>query len=87
MAVNVARRYGGAMTQTTPANDGYNIDTPEGARRYVADWAPRLLGKTATYVQTNQDRLIHFRTMSDDDAIWVAHQLKAMEEEAHERRS
>jgi hypothetical protein len=57
----------------------YNIDDPEQARRYVADFAPRLLGKEATYVRTNAARLIHFKTMSDDDACWVASQLWDME--------
>lgn len=65
------------MNQTTTIT--YDIDNPEEARRYVADFAPRLLGKEATYVRTNTARLIHFRTMSDDDACWVARQFWAME--------
>lgn len=55
---------------------------PEQARKYVAEWAPRLLGKTATYIVTSSNRLIHFATMSDEDAMWVAGQLRAMEQEA-----
>jgi hypothetical protein len=51
----------------------------EQARKYVSEWAPRLLGKEATYVTTSNNRLIHFSTMSDDDAIWVATQLRSME--------
>jgi hypothetical protein len=58
----------------------YDIDDPAQARSYVADFAPRLLGKDATYVRTTTSRLIHFRTMSDDDACWVARQLWAMEQ-------
>lgn len=64
----------------TPETKTYDIDDPAQARAYVDEWAPRLLGKTATYVTTSGDRLIHFRTMSDDDACWVARQLWAMEQ-------
>lgn len=56
----------------------YDIDDPADARAYVTTFAPRLLGKKATYVQTNQ-RTIHFATMIDGDACWVARQLWAME--------
>ena len=71
-------------TQTTPANDMADLNDPVQARLYVKEWAPRLLGKgkTAAYVQTSGDRLIHFKTMSDEDAIWVARQLKRMEDDA-----
>jgi hypothetical protein len=65
-----------------PETKTYDIDDPAQARAYVADFAPRLLGKEATYVTTSGDRLIHFRTMSDDDACWVARQLWAMEQRA-----
>jgi hypothetical protein len=58
----------------------YDIDDPAQARSYVADFAPRLLGKEATYVRTNTARLIHFRTMSDEDACQVARWLWAMEQ-------
>ena len=58
----------------------YDIDDPEQARRYVADFAPRLLGKEATYVRTNSARLIHFRTMTDEDACWVALLLWELEQ-------
>jgi hypothetical protein len=59
-------------------NDNF---TPETARKYVAEWSPRLLGKEATYVRTSGGRLIHFKTMSDDDALWVAQQFQSMEQE------
>ena len=59
----------------------YDIDDPADARAYIKTWAPRLLGKKADHVQTNQRR-IDFATMSDDDACWVAGQLWGMEEKA-----
>ena len=58
----------------------YDIDDPAQARSYVWAFAPRLLGKEATYVRTNTSRLIHFKTMSDDDACWVARQLWGIEQ-------
>jgi hypothetical protein len=57
----------------------YDIDDPADARIYVTSFAPRLLGKKATYVQTNE-RKIHFDAMTDEDACWVARQLWAMEQ-------
>jgi len=63
----------------------YDIDDPAQARSYIADFAPRLLGKEATYVRTNTARLIHFRTMSDEDACWVARQLWDMEQRGRGR--
>ena len=71
---------------TQPANDDHNLNTPAGARRYVHTWASRLLGQEATYVTTSENRLIHFKTMSDEDALWVAQQLKEMEETASDKR-
>ncbi len=65
-----------------PANEGLDLSDQKSARAYIKAWAPRLLGKTATYVQTSGDRLIHFNTMSDEDAIWVAKQFREMELEA-----
>ncbi len=65
-----------------PANEGLDLSDHKSARAYIKAWAPRLLGKTATYVQTSGDRLIHFNTMSDEDAIWVAKQFREMELEA-----
>lgn len=63
-----------------PETKTYDIDDPAQARAYVDEWAPRLLGKEATYVTTSANRLIHFRTMSDDDARWVAREFWAMEQ-------
>jgi len=57
--------------------DNGNLDDPAHARNYVEQFAPIHLGKTATYVKTSGDRLIHFKTMSDDDAIWVAKQFQS----------
>jgi hypothetical protein len=62
----------------------YDIDDPADARIYVKSFAPRLLGKKATYVQTNR-RTIHFDAMTDEDACWVARQLWAMEQKAVKR--
>lgn len=56
-----------------------DISTPEKARRFVARWDPRLLGKTATYVETSAGKHIEFETMTDEDAIWVAEQLRGLE--------
>jgi hypothetical protein len=55
------------------------ISTPKKARDFIAKWAPRLLGKTATYVDTSAGKHIEFETMTDEDAIWVAEQLRGME--------
>lgn len=57
-------------------NNG-NLDDPKLARLYVERFAPIHLGKTATYVSTNNDRLIHFKTMSDEDAVWIAKQFQS----------
>lgn len=55
-------------------NDNY--DDPVQARRYV-EWFSKngVPGKVTTYVQTSSDKLIHFATMTDEDAIWVAKAL------------
>jgi len=63
------------MTETIT----FDIDDPADARTYIRTWAPRLLGKKATYVKTNL-RKIHFDTMSDEDACQVAHMLWEMEQ-------
>lgn len=77
------RRLSDALAGTVVSHAvTYDIDDPAQARSYVADFAPRLLGKEATYVRTNTGRLIHFATMSDDDACWVAQQLWGMEQKA-----
>ena len=62
-------------TQTT--QDNGDLNDPVQARKYVEQFAPIHLGKTATYVQTSGDRLIHFKTMTDEDAVWVAHQFQS----------
>lgn len=62
----------------------YDLDDPTDARNYVQTFAPRLLGKVADHVQTNQRR-IDFATMSDEDACWVATQLWQMEQKARGR--
>ncbi len=67
------------MTKPDPqtTQDNGNLDDPAQARLYVEQFAPIHLGKTATYVSTNGNRLIHFKTMSDEDAVWVAKQLQS----------
>jgi hypothetical protein len=52
----------------------YDIDDPDQARMYVRTFAPRLLGKKATYVKTNK-RVIDFANMSDEDACMIARQF------------
>jgi hypothetical protein len=73
----VAADHAGRVTAMTPtvANDGIDLADPVQARRYIADFK-HIIGKEASYVTTNQGRLIHFRTMSDEDAVWVAHELQ-----------
>ena len=64
------------MTQTTKnIQDNGDLDDPVIARKFVEQFAPIHLGKKATYVNTSENRIIHFKTMSDDDAIWVAKRL------------
>jgi hypothetical protein len=65
-----------------PANDVFDLTSQESIRAYIKEWAPRLLGKEVTYVRTSGDRLIHFRNMSDEDAEFIANELRAMEMEA-----
>jgi hypothetical protein len=55
------------------------------ARKYIADFK-HILGKEASYVETSSGRRIEFATMDDDDAVWVAQQLRAMETEAAQRK-
>ncbi len=66
------------------ANDGLDLSNPEQARKYVADFK-YILGKEASYAVTSSDRIIHFANMSDDDAVFVANELRAMEIEAKTR--
>jgi hypothetical protein len=68
-----------------PKTITYDIDDPADARTYVAAFGPRLLGKRATYVETNQRR-IEFASMSDADACWVASLLWEMEQKARARQ-
>lgn len=56
-----------------------DLSTSEKVREYVARWAPRLIGKMATFVETSEGRRIEFATMSNEDALWVAEQLRQME--------
>jgi hypothetical protein len=56
-----------------------DISKPNEARRYVAQWGPRLLGKDTTFVETSSGRSIYFDNMTDEDAVWVARQLYEME--------
>lgn len=57
----------------------YDLDDPADARNYIKTFGPRLLGKHATFVETNQRR-IEFASMNDEDACWVATQLWEMEQ-------
>jgi len=59
----------------------YDLDDPSDARTYIKTWAPRLLGKRADHVLTNQRR-IDFATMSDEDACQVAAMLWNIEQKA-----
>ena len=54
------------------------------ARKYIADFK-HILGKEASYVETSSGRRIEFATMDDEDAVWVAAQLRGMETEAARR--
>ena len=63
--------------QARTTQDNGDLDDPVQARIYVEQFAQIHLGETATYVRTSGDRLIHFKTMSDDDAVWVAHQFQS----------
>ena len=56
-----------------------DISKPNEARRYVAQWGHKLLGKNVTFVETSSGRSIYFDSMTDDDAVWVARQLYEME--------
>lgn len=62
-------------------SESYHFADPQEARIYIAEWAPRLLGKKATFVETNKRR-INFASMSDADACFVAAGLWAMERKA-----
>lgn len=64
------------MTTETTQDNGDLNDLVQ-ARLYVEQFAPIHLGKTATYVTTNENRLIHFKTMTDEDALWVAKQFQS----------
>lgn len=66
------------------ANDGPNLDDPITARKYISNFK-YILGREATYVTTNEGRLIHFRNMNDEDACFVAHQLRHIESEAKKK--
>ena len=61
-----------------------NFEDPAAARKYIADFK-HILGKEASFVETSSGRRIDFATMDDTDAVWVAHQLRAMEIEAARR--
>jgi hypothetical protein len=58
-----------------PANEN-DLMTAQQARDFVNCFAPVYLGKEASYVTSTGGRLIHFNTMTDEDAIWVAKQFK-----------
>jgi hypothetical protein len=54
------------------------------ARKYVNDFK-HILGRDVSFVETSMHRTIHFDTMTDEDAIWVAEQLREIELEAAQR--
>lgn len=60
----------------------FDLSDPSQARAYIAQF--KMGDKIPSYITTNQNRLIHFRNMSDDDAIFVAHELWDMELKSRE---
>ena len=60
------------------------ISNADAARKYIADFK-HILGKEASYVVTSSGRRIEFATMDDEDAVWVANQLRGFEIEAARR--
>jgi len=64
------------------------ITDPEKARSWVKDFM-KSLGKDfeTGFVNTNEQRTIHFNDMSDEDAVFVANQLQGWTAEAAKNRA